>query len=116
VLAGFSISDTGTINGTYTNGLTQALGQLALANFANPQGLASTGDNLYQATPNTGNANIGTAGAGGLGTFVGGALESSNVDLGTQLTNLIIAQTSYQANTKVVTTADQALQSLVNMS
>jgi flagellar hook protein FlgE len=115
-LAGFSIGSDGIITGNYTNGVSQSLGQIALASFSNPQGLTLTANNLYQLTPNAGNPDVGVAGAGGRGTFTGGALESSNVDLGSQLTNLIIAQTSYQANTKVVSTSDQALQSLVNMT
>jgi flagellar hook protein FlgE len=114
-LASFSISANGTITGQYTNGLSQAIGQIALALFTNPDGLVKVGNNLYQATPNSGQPVVGVAGTGGRGTLVGGALEASNVDLGQQLTDLVIAQTSYQANTRVIAASSAALQSLVTM-
>jgi len=115
-LAGYSISSTGVITGQYTNGESQAIGQIALANFANPTGLTNVGNNMWAATPNSGAALVGTAGTAGRGTLVGGAVESSNVDLGRQLTDMVMAQTAYQANTKVVSTSALVLQSLVNMA
>ncbi len=111
----YSISQNGTIYGNFSNGQTLALGQIALANFANPEGLVHVGGTNYATSPNSGPPQIGTPGTGGRGTILGGSLEQSNVDLGTELTNLIIAQNAYQANTKVVTTSDQVLQALENM-
>ena len=112
-LNGFTIGSDGTITGNYSNGRSQPLGQVAIATFANNEGLAKVGGLSYQATVNSGAAQLGTAGAGGRGTLVGGAVEGSNVDLGTQLTDLIVAQTAYQANTKVVSTTATVLQTLV---
>jgi flagellar hook protein FlgE len=114
-LESYSIGSDGVISGTYSNGQTQSLGQIALAGFANEEGLARIGNNVYQATVASGPAQVGVPGAGGRGTLIGGSLEGSNVNLGTELTNLIIAQNAYQANTKVVTTTDQVLQALENM-
>ncbi len=115
-LASYSIGSDGVITGSFSNGQKLALGQIALASFANPQGLDNLGNLLYSTTPNSGVAHVGTPGTGVLGTLVGGSVEESNVDLAKQLTNLIIAQEAYQANTKVVTTSDTAIQSLVNMA
>ncbi len=112
-LNGFTIGSDGTITGNYSNGRSQPLGQVAIATFANNEGLAKAGGLSYQATVNSGAAQLGIAGAGGRGTLVGGAVEGSNVDLGTQLTDLIVAQTAYQANTKVVSTTATVLQTLV---
>ncbi len=115
-LDGFTIGSSGEIVGNYSNGNTQSLGQIALAQFANDQGLSKVGNLLYQATLNSGAPQLGLAGSGGLGTLVGGAVETSNVNLGTQLTDLIVAQTAYQANTKVVSTTSTVLQALVQMA
>ena len=114
-LESFSIGPDGTISGTFSSGTTQKLGQLALASFANNEGLLKTGNGYYLSTVNSGTPQVGTPGTGGRGSVQGGALEMSNVDLAKQLTDLIVAQNAYQANTKVVTTSDQVLQSLVNM-
>ena len=114
-LESFSVGPDGTISGTFSSGTTQKLGQLALASFSNQQGLLKVGDGYYQATINSGTPQVGAPGTGGRGSVQGGALEMSNVDLAKQLTDLIVAQNAYQANTKVVTTSDQVLQSLVNM-
>ncbi len=114
-LQSFSIGADGVITGSFSNGETQSLGQIALANFANPGGLAEQGNLLYQATPNSGTPLVGTPGTGGRGTLIGGSLETSNVNLAKQLTDLIIAQEAYQANTKVVSTSATTLQSLVNL-
>lgn len=111
----FTVGSDGTVTGTYSNGQTQTIGQLALANFSNLQGLAKIGNGAYQSTVASGPAQIGVPGTAGRGTLVGGALEGSNVDLGTELTNLIVAQNAYQANTKVVTTSNMVLQALENM-
>lgn len=115
-LTSFSIGSDGTITGSFSNGVTQSLGQLALASFSNPGGLQSDGGLMYQTTPNSGPAIVGTPGTGGRGTLVGGSLETSNVDLGSQLTDLVVAQEAYSANTKVVQTASQDEQALVSMA
>jgi len=114
-LVSFSIGADGVITGAFSNGRTEPIAELALATFANPAGLADQGDLMYATTPNSGQAQIGPPGTGGRGTLVGGSLESSNVDLAGQLTDLIVAQEAYQANTKVISTTSQALQSLVNL-
>jgi len=114
-LESYSIGADGVISGSFSNGQSQDIGQIALATFANPTGLTDLGNLMYQATANSGQANVSTAGAGTAGTLIGGALESSNVDLSTQLTDLIVAQEAYQANTKVITTTDTALQSLMQV-
>lgn len=114
-LASYSISANGTITGTFSNGRTQALAQIALASFSNPGGLTSLGGLSYQSNPASGAAQVGTPGSGPRGTLMGGALEASNVNLAGDLTNLITAQTAYQANTKVVATSATVLQSLINM-
>ncbi len=114
-LAGFTIGDTGVITGNYTNDQSQTIGQLAMSVFTNPNGLTQTGNNDFLATANSGPALIGTGGTGGRGTLVDGALESSNVNLGRQLTYLVEAQTDYQANTKTVASTSLVLQALINM-
>jgi flagellar hook protein FlgE len=111
----YSLGSDGTITGVYSNGLRQAIGQLALANFSNPNGLTKAGSSSYRVGDNSGTAAIGVAGSGGRGTLAAGALEMSNVDLGQEFTGLIIAQRGFQANSKVITTSDQILQDLVQM-
>ncbi len=112
---GFSVSEQGLITGTFSNGRSQALGQIALATFSNPNGLIKDGSSLYSATVNSGAAQIGVAGQGGRGTLSGGTLEMSNVDLAAEFTNLIVAERGFQANSRVITTSDQILQDLVNL-
>lgn len=114
-LESFNVNASGVITGTFSNGLSQSLGQIALANFANPAGLESIGNNQYTVSPNSGGAVVGPADSQGLGSISPGYLESSNVDLGTELTNMIVAQRSFEANTKIVSTVDQMLSDLVNM-
>ena len=114
-LQSYSISTTGVIEGTYSNGQTQALGQIALAVFSNPGGLAHAGDTAFTATANSGLAQVGAPGSGQHGLIAPGTLEQSNVDLGKQFTELVTAERGYQANTKMVTTDDQILNDLVNM-
>lgn len=111
-LESFTINGDGIITGSFSNGDTQALGQIALANFANPGGLADQGDGLFAVSANSGQARIGTPGSGGNGTLLDGQLEQSNVDLGDQLTDLIVAQEAYEANTKVISATEAAIQSL----
>ena len=114
-VVGFSVSEQGLVTGTFSNGRSQAIGQIALATFANPNGLMKSGSSLYSATANSGPAQIGVAGQGGRGTLSGGTLEMSNVDLAAEFTNLIVAERGFQANSRVITTSDQILQDLVNL-
>jgi len=114
-LESFTIGGDGVISGAFSNGLTEPVAQLAMANFSNPTGLIDDGNLMYSASANSGQASVGTAGTGGRGTLLGGALEGSNVDLATELTDMIQAQEAYQADTKVVSTTSAALQSLVQM-
>jgi flagellar hook protein FlgE len=114
-LESFTIGGDGIISGAFSNGLTEPIAQLALASFSNPTGLIDDGSLMYSASANSGQPSIGTAGTGGRGTLLGGALEGSNVDLATELTDMIEAQEAYQADTKVVSTTSTALQSLVQM-
>lgn len=114
-LQSFAISNEGVITGVFTNGLTRNLGQIALANFANPGGLERSGNNLWRSTDNSGIAAVGIAKTGGRGIISAGFLEQSNVDIGQEFTDLIITQRGFQANTKVVTTVDEMLQDLINI-
>src|SRR5690606_979742 len=113
-LEGFNVSSTGEIFGVYSNGQVQLLGQIALANFNNPEGLTKVGENLYQVSNNSGVPNIGIAGQD-MGTINGGTLEMSNVDLSEEFTEMIVAQRGFQANTRIITTSDEILQELVNL-
>lgn len=106
ILQTYSIMPDGTIQGQFSNGETQTIGQIALASFANNQGLSLAGGNSYQSTLASGAAVIGTAGNGGLGTLTGGAVELSNVDISTEFTNLIVVQRAFEADSRVVTTFD----------
>ena len=111
----FAVGNAGELSGVYSNGQTQVLGQIALANFLNSAGLLRAGQNNFSATSASGAANIGTAGTGGRGTVMTGALEMSNVDLATQFTGMITAERGFQANGRVITTSDEMLQELVNL-
>jgi flagellar hook protein FlgE len=114
-LSSYSVTSDGTIQGTFSNGQNLALGQVALANFANPQGLALAGGNAFQATYAAGVPQVGTAGSGGLGTITGGSIEGSNVDVATEFGKMIVAQQAYQANAKTITTMDQLVQTTMQM-
>lgn len=113
-LSGFTINSDGTITGAFSNG-SQVLGQIALANFANLQGLSNQGDNNYAATISSGTANVGAPNSGSFGTLTGGSLELSNVDMSTEFSNLIVAERGFQANAKSVSTFDQIAQDTINM-
>lgn len=110
-----SIAANGTIDGVFSNGQTLAVGQIALASFANSQGLMLNGSNTYLSTLASGQPTIGAPNTGGLGSVTGGALEQSNVDIATEFANLIIAQRDYQANAQTVTTLDQVSQYAISM-
>ncbi|SPE19393.1 flagellar hook protein [Burkholderiales bacterium] len=114
-LSGFSIGTNGTISGQYTNGQTLALGQIALANFANPQGLLALGGNQFAQSQASGAPIVGAPGSGSLGSVQSGALESSTVNITTELVNMITAQRAYQANAETVKTEDQVQQTLMNL-
>jgi flagellar hook protein FlgE len=114
-LESFSIGEDGVITGSFSNGRTQGIAQIALAIFANSGGLASQGNLMYSATPNSGQASVGPPNSSGRGSLIGGSLESSNVNLATQLTDLVEAQEAYQANTKVIATTATVLQALSTM-
>ncbi len=114
-LQSFAINSDGTLLGSFSNGLKQAIGRVALGNFGNPSGLEKSGSSLYRPTVNSGDAQVGAAGSGGRGVLSGGSLEMSNVDLSAEFTNLIVAQRGFQANSRVITTSDELLQELVNL-
>lgn len=114
-LTSYSVLSDGTVQGQYSNGQTLALGQVAVANFANPQGLTEVSGGNQQATSASGAAVIGQAGVGGNGTITGGAVEQSNVSLSTEFANMIVAQQSYDANAKVLTTLNQVDQSTMQI-
>ena len=115
-MSGVAIAQDGKITASYDNGTTKLLGQIAVANFANPSGLEKIGDNLYQTTPNTGAFDgIGediTAGSGALST---GVLEMSNVDLSAEFTDMITTQRGFQANSRIITVSDSMLEELTNL-
>jgi flagellar hook protein FlgE len=115
VLTGYSVLPDGTVQGQFSNNQTMALGQVAVAGFANPQGLTQLGNNELQATFASGSPVIGQAGAGGNGTITGGAVEESNVSLSTEFANMIVAQQGYEANAKVLTTMDQVSQATIQL-
>ncbi|MFZ0535890.1 MAG: flagellar hook protein FlgE [Candidatus Sulfotelmatobacter sp.] len=112
-LVNFAIGGDGTITGSFSNGKTQALGQIALANFANVNGLQLDGTTDYSPTLASGPAVVGVPGAGSLGTLSGGSLELSNVDIATEFANLIVAQRGFEADAKAVTTFDQITQDTI---
>jgi flagellar hook protein FlgE len=115
ILEAFNIGESGIVNGVYSNGLTRVLGQVALATFANVGGLERLGDNLFRTSTSTGLAQIGAANTGSRGSINGGVLEGSNVDLGTEFSNMIITQRGFQANARTITTADTLLGEAVNL-
>ncbi|WP_027721676.1 flagellar hook protein FlgE [Maridesulfovibrio zosterae] len=114
-LVSVDVDEKGVLIGNYSNSQSIELYQMALADFTNESGLAAEGSSLYRATTESGEAIIGTAGSAGFGKVVSHALEASNVDIASQMTELIIIQSSYQANSKVVTTADSLLQTAVGL-
>jgi flagellar hook protein FlgE len=114
-LSGFSTSADGTIVGRYTNGQSKALGQVLLANFANPQGLQPMGGNEWSTSASSGPALVGTPGTSNLGTVQSSAVEDSNVDLTAELVNMIMAQRVYQANAQTIKTQDAMMQTITNL-
>ncbi len=114
-LSTWSVGQDGTINGVYTNGRTLPIAQVALAMFANEQGLQKVGETCFAETVNSGIAQVGQPMVGGAGSIQGNTIEMSNVDLSEEFVNLIRAQRGFQANTRVVTTSDQILEELINL-
>lgn len=114
-LLSFSIGSDGIIQGIFSNGQTQALGQIALATFPNLQGLMRTDSNNFLGTLSSGAPSIGAPGTGGRGTLSGGALELSNADISREFAQLILAQRGYQANARAVTTFDEITQETINL-
>jgi flagellar hook protein FlgE len=114
-LTGFAVGADGAIRGSYSNGEFLTLGQVALANFANPQGLEMRGNNTWTESAASGAALVGVPNTGGLGVLQSGAVEDSNVELTSELVNMITAQRIYQANAQTIKTQDQLLQTIVNL-
>ena len=114
-LVGLSVAEDGVIQGRYSNGQANTLGQVVLANFANENGLRPASDNQWIETSASGQPLVGTPGTGSLGGLSAGAVEESNVDLTQELVNMITSQRLYQANAQTIKTQDQTLQTLVNI-
>jgi flagellar hook protein FlgE len=114
-LEAFGLQPDGSLVGSFSNGVKQVVGRIALARFTNPEGLEKAGQSAYTGTANSGTAQIGAAGDPGFGSLASGALEMSNVDLSQEFTNLIVAQRGFQANARIITSSDQVLQELVDL-
>ena len=114
-LVGYSIANDGSLFGIYSNQQTMLLGQIAMADFANVNGLEPAGNNNWRATLNSGAEVLGMANSGTLGLLMSGAVESSNVDMSQELVNMIVAQRNYQSNSQTIKTQDQILNTLVNL-
>lgn len=115
-LTDFAISDDGIINGVFSNGLKRQLGQIVLATFANPEGLVAYGNNTYIPGPNSGEPTASTPGTLGAGLLMGGALELSNVDMTKEFIDMISATTAFGMSGRVISTSQQLLAELLNMS
>lgn len=115
VLKDFSVGNDGVITGIFGNGTTRALGQVALASFANYEGLIDVGGNNFQAGPNSGEAVVSAPLQNGTGKMIGGALETSNVDISTEFINMIVASTGFSAASRVITTSNQLLTELLGI-
>jgi flagellar hook protein FlgE len=113
LLSNITIAADGTVNGDFTNGQISAIGKVALATFSNEDGLTRVGANQFTASANSGTPQYGFAGTGSLGSVVAGALEQSNVSIADEFTKMILAQRSFEANSRSITTADQDLQTVI---
>ncbi|CAN7366550.1 flagellar hook protein FlgE [Pseudoxanthomonas sp. LjRoot143] len=111
----FSVSETGVVYARYSNGVDRPIGQVALANFSNPQGLVSQGNNTWTHSHASGEPRIGAPGTSDFGQVAAGALEASTVDLTEQLVNMIVAQRNFQANSQAISTQDQITQAVINI-
>ena len=114
-LQSVSVSSSGSVTGVFSNGSQQPLAQLALANFANPDGLVQLGGNVLQASPASGLPQVGTPGIGNFGTVVPGMLNASNVSLDSEFVKLLETQDAFSANAKTVVISQRDLQTLMNM-
>jgi flagellar hook protein FlgE len=114
-LSGVDIDEQGVVLARFTNGQSQIQGQVALANFSNPQGLQPLGDTAWAETNSSGAALVGGPGTASLGLVQSGALEESNVDLAEQLVNMIVAQRNFQANAQMIRSEDEIIQTIVNI-
>ena len=112
-LSNINVGQDGTISGAFTNGQTQTLGRVALATFQNEQGLHRLGSSQFSATANSGLAQVGTAANGRFGAIISGSLEQSNVSIADEFTKMILAQRSFEANSRSITTADSDLQTVI---
>jgi flagellar hook protein FlgE len=111
----YTIAEDGIIHGVFSNGATRQLGQVQLARFANPHGLEQRGQTTFAQGVNSGLPVVAAPGSGGIGSLVSGAVELSNTDIGKNLTDLVLASTQYRGNTRVITTAQQLLDELLNI-
>ncbi|HWI65939.1 MAG TPA: flagellar hook protein FlgE [Symbiobacteriaceae bacterium] len=114
-LESVTVEPSGQIAGVFSNGFRRTLGQIALANFSNPNGLLKVGNTGFAESTNSGGPLVGAAGVGGRGRLVAGNLEMSNVDLSQEFTNMITTQRGFQANTRIISAADEMLQDVVNL-
>jgi flagellar hook protein FlgE len=115
VLESYNIGQDGVITGVYSNGSTRSVAQIAMASFRNPGGLMKSGGSMYEASSNSGIPQIGSALTGSRGSVISGSLEMSNVDLSKEFTDMIIGERGFQANSKIIQTADDMLNTLVNI-
>ena len=114
-LSGLAIDDEGVVVARFTNGQNSTLGQIAVADFTNTQGLSSVGDSSWIETNRSGPPVVAAPGSGSLGSITSGALEDSNVELSEQLVQLIIAQRNFQSNSRTISTADEITQTIINI-
>jgi flagellar hook-basal body protein len=115
VLETFGVDKSGVIQGKYSNNVVKPIAQIALAMFANEEGLTKLGDNTFSISANTGSAHVVPAYVAGAGEIVGGTLEQSNVDIVNEFTNMIITERGFQANSRIITTSDEMLVEVLNM-
>jgi flagellar hook protein FlgE len=115
ILSNITVGQDGTVTGAYTNGQSTTLARVAVASFSNENGLVRVGGSNFQASANSGLAQYGTANSGNYGQIVSGSLEQSNVSIADQFTKMILAQRSFEANSKSITTADQDLQTVIGL-
>ena len=114
-LESVSVDPNGNLVGSFSNGLTHNMARVALATFENPAGLARMGNVHFVATANSGTADVGAAMTRARGTIVGGALEQSNVDVAQELTQMIIAQRGFEVNSRLISTTDRILETLISL-
>lgn len=114
-LTGVEVGSTGVVSARFTNGQSDQLGKVVLASFSNPNGLQQQGDTSWAESFSSGAARLGEAGTSNFGLLTAGALEGSNVDLTSQLVEMITAQRNFQANTQMISTSDQVTQAIINI-